>query len=101
MRDIARHARFRQETRLGISILAAGFRQNLDGHSPTNDCVAGAVDVRHAAAQKLLKLVFADLCGQLHLRVILARRSPALWGTIAGLLCRYQTLPPQGVTLER
>ena len=51
---------------LASASCAAGFGQDLHRHGAADDRIAGAVDVRHAAAQELFQLVLADARGQLH-----------------------------------
>ena len=52
--DIAGHTRFLEETRFGLRIGAALFRQNLYRDGAADHGVLRPVDVRHAAAQELL-----------------------------------------------
>ena len=76
VRQVAGHARFGQETRLGLLVLAARVRQNLHRHGASDDGVTGAVDVRHPAAQELLKLVLADSRRQLHYGLAMSATQP-------------------------
>src|SRR6185437_14997780 len=66
VRDVAGHARFGEESRLGLRVFASGVGQHLDGDHAPDHRVARLVDVRHAASQKLLELVLADSCRKLH-----------------------------------
>src|ERR1051326_7004136 len=65
--DVACHAGFGKKPGLGFCILATLVGENLDGHRAANYRVPRPVDVRHAAAQKLLDLVFANSDRQIHL----------------------------------
>jgi hypothetical protein len=55
-------AGFLEEAGFGFRIGAAGLSEDLDGHSSAEHSVLGAIDVTHAAAEKLLQLVFSDPC---------------------------------------
>jgi hypothetical protein len=58
--------RFLQETGFGFGILAGGVGQYLHHYSAVDHRIAGAIYVRHAAAQEFKQLVFSESCGKLH-----------------------------------
>jgi hypothetical protein len=82
--DVARGAGLSQEPRLYIRVFAPLVGENLDGHSPADHGVARTIDVRHAAAEVFLQLVFSDVRGKLDSRHCSNKNSrsgcgPTIW----------------------
>jgi len=61
-----RHFGLGEEAGTGFGVGGALGGEDLDADDAVEDGVAGFEDVRHAAAEELLKLVLAELCWKLH-----------------------------------
>jgi len=60
VREIARGPGFGEKALFGFFVLACRVGQDLDRHLTADHSIHGAVDMRHAAAEKFLQFVFAE-----------------------------------------
>ena len=94
--DVAGHARFLKETRLGFGVLAGLGREDFDGHLPADGGIPRAVDVGHSAAQEFQQLVLANVGGKVHGGSTgpPARRSANYSGNLSGTRAPRRRYPP-------